>query len=107
MAQFGIFAWFSYPLPIKERLQRIKQAGFSATSLWWGDEDGAEKHRQPELARHIGLAVDNVHAPYGNTPAWHSNFRGAYHAPFHPARGHPDWHGSRQAAGGVCGAETG
>lgn len=77
MAQFGIFAWFSYPLPIKERLQRIKQAGFNATSLWWGDEDGAEKHRQPELARRIGLAVDNVHAPYGNTNAlWEDGIEG-------------------------------
>ncbi len=35
MTKFGIFAWFSYPLPIEDRLQMIKQAGFDATSLWW------------------------------------------------------------------------
>ncbi len=77
MAQFGIFAWFSYPLPIEERLRLIRQAGFCATSLWWGDEDGLGKQRQPALARRLGLKIDNVHAPYSNTNAlWESGLEG-------------------------------
>lgn len=77
MVQLGIFAWFSYPLPIEERLQMIKQAGFGAVSLWWGGTDEAEKHRQPELTRRLGLEIDNVHAPYGNTNAlWEDGLEG-------------------------------
>lgn len=63
MIEFGIFSWFSYSLPIEERLRKIKQAGFGATSLWWSGEN---KHLQPELARKIGLQVDNIHTPFNN-----------------------------------------
>lgn len=62
----GMYAWFSYALPIAERLELIKKAGFSAVSLWWGEED---KRRQPALARELGLAVDNIHAPFQNPDA--------------------------------------
>lgn len=65
MKGFGIFSWFSYPLPLKERLALIKDAGFEATSLWWGDEFG-DKNRQPETARRLGLDIDYVHAPFDN-----------------------------------------
>ncbi len=64
MAGLSIFSWFSYPLPIEERLLLIKDAGFDAVSLWWGDGDG--KHTQPDMARRIGLAIDNIHAPFTN-----------------------------------------
>jgi len=37
-------SWFSYDLPIGERLQLIKDAGFDATGLWW---DGEDKHMLP------------------------------------------------------------
>ncbi len=57
----GIFSWFSYPMPIEERLRLIKATGFDAVSLWWGD---ADKHQQPDAARRIGLEIDNVHAPF-------------------------------------------
>ncbi len=65
MKGFGIFSWFSYPLPLKERLALIKDAGFKATSLWWGDEFG-DKNRQPETARRLGLDIDYAHAPFDN-----------------------------------------
>ena len=61
MLGIGMFSWFSYDLPIAERLQLIKDTGFNATSLWW---DGDDKHKQPDLARKIGLQIDNVHAPF-------------------------------------------
>ena len=65
MTKIGIFARFGYPLPISERLQKIKQAGFEAVSLWWGDKE-PDKNAQPELAQKYGLVVDNVHAPFDN-----------------------------------------
>ena len=61
--KLGIFSWFSYRLPIEERLRLIKRAGFDATSLWWGEED---KQVQPELARKLGLEIDNIHTPFNN-----------------------------------------
>ena len=77
MLQFGIFAWFSYPLPIAERLKLIQEAGFDAVSLWWGDENEDEKERQPALARKLGLAIDNIHAPYPNANAlWQDGLAG-------------------------------
>jgi L-ribulose-5-phosphate 3-epimerase len=41
----------------------IKYAGFEATSLWWGDES---KHLQPEMARKLGLQIDNIHTPFNH-----------------------------------------
>ena len=63
MLGIGMFSHFGYDLPIKEKLQLIKNAGFDATSLWWGEED---KHRHPDMARKVGLHIDNIHAPIDN-----------------------------------------
>jgi len=74
MGQPGIFSWFSYELPIEERLRKIKRAGFDAVSLWWGEED---KDLQPDLARESELAIDNVHAPFDNANSfWTDNSAG-------------------------------
>lgn len=74
MLKTGIFSWFSYSLPIEERLRLIKQAGFHATSLWW---DGEDKYHQPELARKIGLEIDNIHTPFNNpNDLWFDNLNG-------------------------------
>ena len=63
MLKLGIFSWFSYSLPIEKRLRMIKEAGFDATSLWWAEES---KHLQPEMARKIGLEIDNIHTPFNH-----------------------------------------
>lgn len=67
MKQYGIFAWFGYLMPLERRLRLIRAAGFKHVMLWWGDEflelDG-DKTRHPELARRLGLRVENAHAPY-------------------------------------------
>lgn len=77
MEGLGIFSWFSYVLPMQERLRLIRQAGFDATSLWWGDEE-EEKHTLPEMARKIGLELDNLHAPCKNpNDLWHEGSDGA------------------------------
>ena len=64
MAKLGIFSWFSYPMPIEARFRLIREAGFEATALWWGDEDDGDKQVQPELARKHGLELDYIHAPF-------------------------------------------
>jgi len=61
MRGIGMFSWFSYDLPIMDRLQLIKDSGFTATGLWW---DGDDKHEQPDMARSIRLQIDNVHAQF-------------------------------------------
>ena len=74
MKKFSIFSWFNYPLPIEERLRLIKQAGFDATILWWQEDD---KHLQPEMARKIGLEVENIHVPFNNPNSlWKDGFDG-------------------------------
>lgn len=66
MPKLSIFSWYSYPLPLEERLRLIKQAGFDATILWWEDDSDDSKHGQPEMVRKIGLEIDNIHAPFQN-----------------------------------------
>jgi sugar phosphate isomerase/epimerase len=61
MTKRGIFSWFSFDFPIQRRLQMIRNAGFEAVSLWWGDEN---RQHQPDMARRLGLELDNVHAPF-------------------------------------------
>ena len=76
MKGLSIFSWFSYPLPLQKRLELIKNAGFDATSLWWGDEF-EDKNHQPEMARRLGLEIDYVHAPAENPNAlWLDNING-------------------------------
>ena len=75
MHKIGICTWFSYNnLSIEERLQLIKNAKFDATCLWWGAED---KQKQPDMARRIGLQIDNVHAPSDNASSlWQEGIDG-------------------------------
>lgn len=69
MQGLGMFLWFSYPLPIRQRLRAIKEAGFDATALWWGDEF-EDKQAQPQMARNLGLDIDYVHAPCQDPNDW-------------------------------------
>ena len=63
MNKVGMFSWFSYPMAIQKRFELIKEAGFDATSLWWAESD---RNSQPDMARGIGLEIDNIHAPFHN-----------------------------------------
>jgi sugar phosphate isomerase/epimerase len=70
MIKTGIYYWFGYQIESKERFRLITEAGFDNVLLWWGDEfigfDGNTNHL-PEIARTIGLEIENVHAPFDKT----------------------------------------
>ena len=63
----GIFTWFGYILPFDEKLRLIKEAGFDAVCLWWGNEfaesDGSRTWQMEEALK-AGLDVENGHLPY-------------------------------------------
>lgn len=64
-----IYDWFGYELPIKERYQLIKEAGFDGVLLWWSDGFGRDVlgrndyRNGPQLAREAGLFIENIHTP--------------------------------------------
>jgi sugar phosphate isomerase/epimerase len=74
----SIYDWFGYDLPIKERYQLIKEAGFEGVMLWWSDDFGRNYYLDaPELARKAGLFIENIHAPLRNQQAlWSDNLDG-------------------------------
>jgi len=67
MNRFGMFSWFGYPMPIEDRLDLIKRAGFDATGFWLGPEEELVANGKidvlPSLIRSRGLFLDYVHAP--------------------------------------------
>ncbi len=70
MAKYGIFSWFGFVMPLSERLELIKKAGFDSTCLWWEDEEGAypvKKTDMPKMVRDFGLSLDNIHTPFCNS----------------------------------------
>jgi len=65
--QLGIFSWFGYRLHMARRAKLIKDAGFTITSIWWGDEEKENTgslHDLPAIIRDTGLAIDNIHVPF-------------------------------------------
>ncbi len=64
----GIFTYIGYDLPIAERIRLIKEAGFDATSLWWGDEEDDYRQRihrlTPAMVRDQGLILEFVHVAF-------------------------------------------
>ncbi|OAB29619.1 xylose isomerase [Paenibacillus macquariensis subsp. defensor] len=67
-----IYDWFGYELPIKERYQLIKEAGFDGVLLWWSDGFGrdcfgrSDYRNGPQIAREAGLFIENIHTPVQN-----------------------------------------
>ncbi len=63
----GIFSWFGFVMPLPQRLELIKKAGFDATTIWWEDEIGSpkiKKEKMPKIVRESGLLLENIHLPY-------------------------------------------
>lgn len=72
--RLGIFSWFGFELPLRKRIPLIREAGFQATSLWWGHDQDFEdvpKDQTAALVRDAGLYLENIHAPYeGSNDLW-------------------------------------
>jgi len=68
MRPTGIFSYFGYDLPLRQRLTLLARAGVSHTSLWWGPPEEEFRlgsiHDAPALARDLGLVVENLHVPF-------------------------------------------
>lgn len=65
--KLGIFCWFGYRLHMAQRAKLIKDAGFTATCIWWGEEEKANTgslHDLPGIIRDAGLYIDNIHVPF-------------------------------------------
>jgi len=59
MIKIGMFPLFIPDLPAGEKYRLIKDAGFDAVSIYWGDEN---KYEQLKSAREYGLIIDNIHS---------------------------------------------
>jgi len=54
-------------MPLPQRLELIKKAGFDATTIWWEDEIGTpmiKKEKMAGIVRGSGLILENIHVPY-------------------------------------------
>ena len=75
--KIGIFSWYGYRTPIKHRLQKIKEAGFDATMLWWGDPLAFEELDKTQLVKETRkqkLIIENIHVPFDDANAiWSSD----------------------------------
>jgi len=58
--------WFGYRLPLHKRYRMIRNAGFAAVMLWYGDDWGKafRRKRNHLRAKKAGLVIENVHAPF-------------------------------------------
>lgn len=73
-----IYDWFGYELPINERYQLIKKAGFDGVLLWWSEGFNRNDYRNgPQIARNAGLFIENIHTPIQNqNQLWLDNLDG-------------------------------
>ena len=69
----GIYTWFGFEIPARERLEAIREAGFSAVMLNW--EDGLPEMRQAG----VGLVFVEGHGLHGL--AVHLQVQGNFQAP--------------------------
>lgn len=64
----GIFSYIGYDLPLDKRLGLIKDAGFDATSIWWGDEEDDYRRgfrlKMPQMVCDHGLYLEFVHVAF-------------------------------------------
>ena len=63
MKGIGVFPLFIPDLPAEEKYRLIKDVGFDAVSIYWGDEN---KYEQLKVAKELGLAIDNIHSQNEN-----------------------------------------
>lgn len=75
----GIYTWFGFEIPARERLEAICEAGFSAVMLNWEDDMPEMRHKEgyADLARKLKLEIVNGHLPYeGANDLWRDGLDG-------------------------------
>jgi len=63
----GIFSWYGFNTPLKNRFTKIKNVGFDTTMLWWGDDIAFKELDKKELINETlksGLIIENIHVPF-------------------------------------------
>ncbi len=64
MRSYSIVDYFGYNLSPQERMNIIKEAGFSGVILLWTNQFDSDYRDFPKYAEKAGLYVENTHAPY-------------------------------------------
>ncbi len=76
--KYGIFSWYGIRSPLRDRLSRIREAGFGSTMLWWGDALAFDEYPPSKLVQATqanNLVIENGHVPYGHANALWSDDR--------------------------------
>jgi len=63
MKGIGVFPLFIPDLSAEEKYRIIKDVGFNAVSIYWGDKN---KYEQLKVAKEFGLVIDNIHSQNDN-----------------------------------------
>ena len=64
---YGVFSWYGIDAPISARLSSVRNAGFDATTLWWGDDLAFREYNKSDLIRQVqmnDLLLENIHVPF-------------------------------------------
>ena len=76
----GVYTWFGFLLPFREKLRLIKDAGFDTVCTWWDDmflEMDGRKEEQFDQALSAGLLIEHTHLPYfGCDELWRPGLSG-------------------------------
>ena len=67
---YGLFSWYGYRRPMRERMEAIRRAGFDASSVWFGRTEpmvhSGNQDLIPGCVRDAGLVFEYVHGSYTN-----------------------------------------
>lgn len=76
----GIYTWFGFMMPFREKLRLIKDAGFNTVCTWWDDmfsETDGRKEEQFDQTLSAGLFIEHTHLPYfGCDELWRPGLNG-------------------------------
>lgn len=64
MRKTGVFSWYGYYADYRQRIEKIKNAGFDGIMIWWEDESGdwpISRFEMAERAKELELELFNIH----------------------------------------------
>lgn len=65
--KLGLFSYYGFNTPLKDRLKNIKNIGFDSTMLWWGDKLAFSEMKPEEIiteCQMLDLEIKNIHIPF-------------------------------------------